>query len=107
MSNLIRLTPVMYVLTPLGEAEAHFLQVPIGNDSYVQWGCFQSETKENWWWDNTLIRLIGSISSRRGDSHSDFYLSDEMFATLMPHILRHKKSSFYERASAIRSLTTD
>jgi hypothetical protein len=104
MSDLIRLVPAMYVLTPLGEAEAHFLQVPHDNDRYCQWGCFQLETKENWWWDNTLIRLIGSISARRGDNYSDFYVSNEMFEMLLPHILRHKKSPLYERANAHNNL---
>jgi hypothetical protein len=98
MSNLIRLTPIMYVLTPLGEAEAHFLQVPIGDDGYANWGCFQLETKENWWFDNTNVRIVGSITGRRGDDYSPFFVNDEMFAMLLPHILRHKKSPLYKRA---------
>ncbi len=98
MSNLIRLDPIIYVMNPLGEAEAHFLQVPIGPDNYAQWGCFQLETKEQWWFDNTLIRLVGSISGRHGDRMSEFYVSDEMFEMLLPHILRHKKSPLYNLA---------
>lgn len=98
MSNLIRLTPIIYVMNPLGSAEAHFLQVPIGDDGYTQWGCFQAETKEQWWFDNTLIRLVGSISGRHGDYMTDFHVSDEMLEMLLPHILRHKRSPLYQRA---------
>jgi hypothetical protein len=98
VSNLIRLDPILYVKTPLGDAEAHFLQVPSGNEGYTQWGCFQTETKEQWWFDNTLVRLIGSISARRGDRMSEFYIDHEMLVMLLPHILRHKHSPLYERA---------
>ena len=96
MSNLIRLIPVIYVLTPLGEAEAFFLQVPETDDNYAQWGCFQTETKENWWWDNTMIRILGSSSSRRDEECSEFFLSEGMWEMLRPHILRHKKSPLHE-----------
>ena len=101
LSNLIRLIPIIYVVTPLGSAEAHFIQVPIGDDGYANWGCFQSETKEQWWFDNSCVRLVGSITGRRGDNYSPIYLSDEMFDILIPHILRHKKSPFYNKAIAI------
>lgn len=106
MSDLIRLIPTFYVVTPLGEAEAHFLQVPIGDDGYAQWGCFINETKENWWFDNTLVRIVGSVSARRDDSYSDFYLSDEMFKSLLPHILRHKHSPLYDRAKSLTEQAT-
>lgn len=100
MTNLVRLEPIMYVMTPLGPAEAHFLQVPVVADNYCQWGCFQAETKENWWFDNILVRLVGSVSGRRGDEMSEFFVSDEMFEMLLPHILRHTRSPLYERAMA-------
>lgn len=106
MSNLLRLIPILYVVTPLGQAEAHFLQVPEINDNYCQWGCFINETKENWWFDNTLVRIVGSVSSRRGDNYSDFYLSDEMFKSLLPHILRHKHSPLYDRANNLTESAT-
>ena len=87
-------------MTPLGDAEAYFLQVPTGTDTYAQWGVFQQETKEQWWFDNTLVRITGSVSARRGDFMSEFFVSDDLFETLRPHILRHKKSPLYERAVA-------
>ena len=87
----------MFILTPLGEAEAHFLQVPINNDNYVQWGCFINETKENWWFDNTMVRIVGSCSGRRDSNVSPFFLSQGMLEMMTPHILRHKRSPLYEK----------
>ncbi len=98
--NLIRLIPIIYVITPLGDAEALFLQVPETDDNYAQWGCFQSETKENWWWNNKLIRIVGSMSAMRDESYTDFYLDEGMLEMLRPHILRHKKSPLYEKITS-------
>lgn len=99
MSTLTRIVPHFYLLTPLGASEAHFLW---GSDTFeapVTWCCFQSETKENWWWPNTLVRLCESITALRSGDHSPIYLSDKLFAELKPHILRHTGSPFYERAN--------
>lgn len=96
--GLTRLTPHMYLFTPLGPAEAHFVW---GSETFevpVTYGCFICETKENWWMPNTWVRLCESISALRGAGHSEFYLTDDQFETLRPHILRHKKSPLYERA---------
>lgn len=94
---LVRLEPFIYLQTPLGVAEAHFLwcesfEVPF------RWGCFQVETKENWWWANQHVRLCESISAARDEFHSPIWLDQELFNTLIPHILRHKLSPHYAAA---------
>jgi hypothetical protein len=104
MDNLIRLTPPIFLITPLGDAEAYFLQAPLSNDTYVYWGVFIKETKENWWFDNTVVRICESVTARRSGEHSEIYISDGLFETLRPHIIRHKKSPFYLRALETQSL---
>jgi hypothetical protein len=90
---LIRLDPFMFLLTPLGVAEAHFLLAETSEVPY-QWGCFQCETKENWWWPNDQVRIIESVSASRSAAHSPIHLSDEKLETLKPHIARHFYSPF-------------
>ena len=60
--NLIRLDPILYLYTPLGEAEAHFLAYH-GAEVPAQWGCIQRETKEIWWWPNHHVRLCESVTA--------------------------------------------
>jgi hypothetical protein len=96
--SLVRIVPHMYVFTPFGVAEAHFLEVPKGFETNSVWTCFQVETKECWQWPNPMIRICESISGMRSGEYSPFMISDEYFATLRPHILRHKHSPFYKRA---------
>ena len=98
MSKLIRIQPHMYLATPLGYAEAHFLWAADNNEQNVQWGCFQTETKENWWWPSPVIRICESISEMRDGTCSDIHISDNYFETLREHIRRHTKSPFFARA---------
>ena len=98
--SLVRLTPHMYLLTPFGVAEAHFYESPESFETNSVWTCFQVETKENWLWPSPLVRLCESISGMRSEDCSAFQLTDEYFETLLPHILRHRDSPFYERAKA-------
>lgn len=100
MSDITPLTPFMVLITPLGIAEAHFLWVRPSFEVPVNFGCFQRETKENWWWDNKVVRLCESISAGRSGNHSPIFLSDDLFDELRPHILRHKQSPFYKRAAS-------
>jgi len=97
MGDLIRLVPHMLLLTPLGVAEAHFLEISGDVETNAFWLCFQVETKEQWEWPAPLVRLCGSISGMRTNSHSPIMVSDEYLETLRPHVLRHKKSPFYGR----------
>lgn len=92
--NLLRLDPPIYLLTPLGDAEAHFLQVPEGFETSSVWGCFQCETKENWWWPNQQVRLLGSLTAMRSKDVSDIFVPQDLLDDLRPHILRHKLSPF-------------
>src|ERR1700722_18008850 len=97
---MIRLTPHFYLFTPLGVAEAHFVWSSETFEVAVSYGCFQCETKENWWWPNTQVRLCESITTERSDGHSAFHLPDDLLETLRPHILRHTKSPLYGWASS-------
>jgi hypothetical protein len=101
--TLLRLVPHMYLFTPLGPAEAHFFESADSFDVNSVWTCFQTETKENWLWPSPLVRLCESISGMRDGDHSDFEVTDEYFEELLPHILRHTDSPFYERAKAHRT----
>ncbi len=92
--SLLRLDPFIYLMTPLGIAEAHFVRVETSEVPY-QFGCFQCETKESWWWPNHLVRLVESISAGRAGAHSPIHVSEDMKETLAPHILRHKHSPLY------------
>lgn len=94
----IRLIPHLYVFTPFGAAEAHFLSTPEGFETNAVWNCFQCETKENWLWPSPLVRLCESISGMRDDDYTPFNLTDEYFETLRSHILRHTESPFHQRA---------
>lgn len=98
-SVLQRLVPIIYLETPLGPAEAHWLAVPEADETPAHFGVFQCETKENWWWPNDQVRIRASASASRGDSRSPIHLSPERLSALRPHILRHKKSPFYEFVS--------
>lgn len=96
--SLVRLMPHMYVFTPFGVAEAHFLESPEGFEVNSVWTCFQVETKECWQWPTPMIRICESVSGMRDMDCSPFGISEEYFETLKPHILRHKESPLFERA---------
>jgi hypothetical protein len=94
--NLQRIVPPIYLYTPLGAAEAHWIQVPKDADSYVYFICFMMETKECWAWPNTMIRMAESVSAVRAANHSEIRVKDDMLETLRPHIMRHKGSPLYD-----------
>lgn len=96
--GIIRLVPRMYVVTPYGIAEAHFLETPEGFETNAVWTCFQVETKECWQWPTPMIRLCESVSGMRDEAYSPFEISNAYFEVLRPHILRHENSPFYRRA---------
>lgn len=58
---MIQLTEPLPLMTPLGEAWAHFIWER-GQESLVHFGCFQVATGENWWWPNHQVRLCKNIS---------------------------------------------
>lgn len=93
--SIIRLTPHLYLMTPLGKAEAHFVRDDDTLETPAIFGCFQCETKESWWWSQQHVRLCESISGARAGSHSPIMLSSDMLESLRPHILRHKESPFH------------
>lgn len=97
MPSIIRLETPIHLFTPLGYAEAHFLWVPENFEVNCNWGCFQQDTKENWWWPNPQVRIIESVSGSRGDNRSEICLSDEQLSALRPHIDRHPSSPFRDK----------
>jgi hypothetical protein len=92
---LVRVMPHMYLFTPLGVAEAHFLESFENFEVDSVWTCFQTETKEAWQWPNPLVRICESISGMRNGSHTGFKIEPDYLEVLRPHILRHKSSPLY------------
>lgn len=94
---LIELRQPLYLETPLGIAEAKFLKADGAEETSALWGVFQCETKENWWWPNSKVRLCESASAMRDARRSEIYLSAEEIEALGPHIMRHLESKFHWR----------
>lgn len=94
---ITELRKTFFVETPLGTAEAFFIESDGGLERPVLVGVFQCETKEFWWWPNNQVRLCHSISAMRSLERSPIHLSSDMLETLTPHILRHAESPFYYR----------
>ncbi len=86
-----------FVDTPLGAAEAFFLDGADTVERSCLVGVFQCETKEFWWWPNHLLRLSHSVSANRNAEQSPIHLSHEMIETLAGHIARHAGSPFHWR----------
>lgn len=105
--GMTRIIPHMYLFTPLGPAEAHFLWSSDTFEVPISYGCFISETKENWWWSNTHVRICESVTAIRSGKHSPIYISDDLFEELKHHIKRHTRSPFYERAAISSSMEKD
>ena len=78
------------MLTPLGYAMAYFIW---GEDRLVWYGCFQTDTGENWWWLNNHVRLVPSMSDEQFKA-SDIHISAEMEKFLAPHRKRYPPGNF-------------
>jgi hypothetical protein len=101
---MIRLVPFIWVLTPLGVAQAHFFEAAETDDVHSVWTCFQIETKEGWEWPMPYVRICESITGMRDGEYSPFKISDAYVETLRSHILRHTHSVLYGRALAIQNV---
>lgn len=53
---ITQLNPPLPLLTPLGQAWAHFV-IDYGIELDLYWVCFQTDTGESWTWSNRDIRL--------------------------------------------------
>lgn len=93
-----------HLLTPFGEAEADFMWVSDSPDVATEFCCWLLETNECWWFPQPLVRAVRSMSASTRGMPSDIILSDALMDRYAQHILRHKKSPFYERAKANRAL---
>jgi hypothetical protein len=84
-----------YVYTPLGVALCVGYIFGRTEEQYLLHVCWQLETKEQWTWANSEVRLCGSNTAKRDDYHSPIHLGDDRLEFLLPHIKRHKDSPFY------------
>jgi hypothetical protein len=64
MSYITRIDPPIPVITPKGNAYAHFL-LDYGLENNLLWVCFQDETGECWTWRNSDIRAQKNITIGR------------------------------------------
>ena len=99
MSQIVEIE--RYLLTPFGEAEADFMWVSDSADAASEYQCWILETNEVWWFPQPLVRAVKSMSSHRRGTASEILMPDALLKSYALHILRHKKSPFYERAKAI------
>ena len=89
------------LMTPFGVAECDAREWPDSHDMMLQYCCWMIETRENWVFPQMLIRACESMSGPYHGESTDIYLSPEMLASYAPHILRHKRSPFYEAAKKL------
>jgi len=90
-----------YLMTPFGEAECDLAYISDTGDVPVEYQCWLFETGEPWWFSQSLVRAIPRPNEPYRKGPSDIHLSDTLLAKYAHHILRHKKSPFYERAKAL------
>ena len=64
MAGITRLDPPIWVLTPLGEADAELL-IDRGPEHHLEWVCFIRETGENWTFRNIEIRRATNVTAGR------------------------------------------
>ena len=68
--TIIRLDPVIWVETPLGDADAEFM-IEIGDEHHMQWVCWIHKTGECWTFQNHEIRRACNMTMGR-DTISPF-----------------------------------
>lgn len=61
---IVQLNPPIPVITPKGDAIAHFL-IDYGIEQDLMWVCFQTDTGECWTWGNAKIRSAKNITLGR------------------------------------------
>lgn len=88
-----------YLETPLGPALCWATTDDEHQEIGLWFHTWQLETKEPWSWMNPDVRIGGSQTMRRSDTHSPIHLSDERLEFLRPHILRHTLSPFYSKVT--------
>lgn len=59
-----RLDPVIWVETPMGDADAEFL-IEIGDEHHLQWICWIHETGECWTFPNHEVRKATNVTMGR------------------------------------------
>lgn len=61
---ILQLTQPLWLITPKGEAVAHFL-IDYGIENDLYWVCAQQETGECWTWSNRDVKFAKNISVGR------------------------------------------
>lgn len=61
---MTRLDPPIWVLTPLGEADAEFV-IDRGSEHHLQWVCWVHDTGECWTLRNPEVRRITNVTMGR------------------------------------------
>jgi hypothetical protein len=61
---ILQLSPSIPLITPKGQAVAHFL-IDEGLESDLYWVCAQQDTGECWTWSNRDIRFCTNITVGR------------------------------------------
>ena len=61
---IIQLNPALPVMTPKGEAYAHFM-IDYGMEEHLMFVCFINATGECWTYKNTKIRMLPNITFDR------------------------------------------
>jgi hypothetical protein len=82
---ILQLNPTIRMITPLGEAIAHFIQ---DNGNEIYFGVFQLATGENWWWENDKVRLCPCLSEGLSSTSSI-----QEVAGLSTHKERHRAAN--------------
>lgn len=95
-----------HLMTPFGEAEADHMWVSDSADVASEYECWILETGECWWFPQPLVRAVRSMSASRRGEPSEIALPDSLLHRYATHLLRHKRSPFYERARALVGETT-
>ena len=64
---IVQLNPALPIITPKGEAYAHFL-MDYGMEEHLLWVCFINDTGECWTFRNAQIRLKPNETFNRSNT---------------------------------------
>lgn len=91
------------LMTPFGEAHADLIYISENSDDPTEFQCWLLETGEVWWFAQPHVREIPRFNEPYRSGITDIQLSDALLHKYAKHILRHKRSPFYDKAKAYLS----
>jgi|ERR1700742_333233 len=89
--------------TVLGLAQCDLIWIGDSTDEASEFHCWIFETNESWWFPQPLVRAIKSMSVFQRGISSEIMITEEHLKNYKEHILRHKKSPFYERMKNVNN----